>query len=100
MDDNLHTRKRNESLLSFIGNNPEDIKIGFLDRIVSKVDAKTMEEDNYFEFEVLIGKKRLHKIEKRYKDFKAFEQVLSYGLRDSGIDPPKLEEDVFGKLMG
>ena len=47
----------------------------------------------------MIGKKRLHKIEKRYKDFKAFEQRLAFGLRDSGIEAPKLEDDVFGKLI-
>lgn len=99
MDENLYTRKRHDSFISSVGASPEDIKIRVLDRIVAKVDERTMEEENYFEIEVLIGKMRLHKLEKRYKDFKAFEQSLGYGLRDSGIEAPKLEDDVFGKLM-
>ena len=73
MDENLYTRKRNDSLMSSVGHTAFDIKINMRDRIVSKIDERTMEEDTYFEFEVLVSKKRLHKLEKRYKDFKAFE---------------------------
>lgn len=66
MDENLYTNKRHDSFISSVGTGPEDIKIKMLDRMLS------MEEGKYFEFEVLLGSKRLHKVEKRYKDFKAF----------------------------
>jgi hypothetical protein len=101
MEENLYTeRKRHDSFISSAGASSDDIKIRVLDRMVSKVDERTYQEENYFELEVLIGKKRLHKLEKSYNDFKAFEQSLGYGIRDSGIEAPKLEDDdLFGKLM-
>ena len=43
MDENLYTRKRNDSMISSVGTNPEDIKIKVLDRIMYKIDEKTQE---------------------------------------------------------
>jgi len=47
----------------------EGFKIRMLDKVIMKIDDETGEQDNYFEFEVLQAKQRVHKVEKRYKDF-------------------------------
>lgn len=51
----------------------EGFKIRMLDKVIMKTDEETGEQENYFEFEVLQAKQRVHKVEKRYKDFQAFE---------------------------
>lgn len=47
----------------------EGFKIRMLDKVIMKIDDETGEQDKYFEFEVLQAKQRIHKVEKRYKDF-------------------------------
>jgi hypothetical protein len=94
---NIHTnRNRTMSHISF---HERTFKLKLMDQIVSKKDDSG-NESYYFMIEVQSAGMIISKVEKSYADIQSLEVALEYGLRGTGIDPPKLgQADIMDQLI-